>query len=85
MKVQTRSAGGWRQCCFTLCVCFCVLLSLNQNENPLSTASSVREKCYEKYRCVPKSPRRRREKKANTSRKCTGQGANVAAVWGRVA
>ena len=29
-----RSAAGWRPICFTLCVCFCVVPSLNQNENP---------------------------------------------------
>ena len=34
-KVRLRSAAGWRGCCFTLCVCFCVVPSLNRNENPL--------------------------------------------------
>ena len=41
-KGPLRSAGGWPHCCFTLCVCFCVPLSLNLNENPLEEIS-VRE------------------------------------------
>ena len=44
MKQQLRSEAGRRQCCFTLCVCFCVPLSLNQNENPYRSETSVREK-----------------------------------------
>ena len=35
MKVRSRSGAGSPECCFTLCVCFCVPLSLNPNENPL--------------------------------------------------
>ena len=34
LKQPLRSAAGWRKCCFTVCVCFCVPLSLMQNENP---------------------------------------------------
>ena len=34
LKQLLRSAAGWPQNRFTLCVCFCVFPSLNQNENP---------------------------------------------------
>ena len=34
LKVLARSAAGWRPNLFTLCVCFCVVPSLNPNENP---------------------------------------------------
>ena len=44
LKRCFRSAAGRPGCCFTLCVCFCVVPSLNLNENPLRPASSVREK-----------------------------------------
>ena len=43
-KLPLRSAAGWRPFCFTLCVCFCVFPSLNQNENPIRSETSVREK-----------------------------------------
>ena len=33
-KQPVRSAGVSPQCCFMLCVCFCVVPSLNPNENP---------------------------------------------------
>ena len=44
LKVLLRSAAGRPRCCFTLCVCFCVVPSLNRNENPIRSATSVREK-----------------------------------------
>ena len=47
-KGQLRSAAGPRRCCFTLCVCFCVVPSLNRNENPYRSAISVREKPMQK-------------------------------------
>ena len=36
LKLLLRSAAGRAQCCFTLCVCFCVVPSLKRNENPIS-------------------------------------------------
>ena len=45
-QLLSRSAAGWPQICFTLCVCFCVLPSLNRNENSYGSEISVREKCY---------------------------------------
>ena len=43
LKQLLRSAAGWRPCCFTLCVCFCVPLSLIAKWEPLEE-TSVREK-----------------------------------------
>ena len=43
-KQLSRSAAGWPGFCFTLCVCFCIFPSLNQNENPIRSETSVREK-----------------------------------------
>ena len=43
-KGLSRSAAGWPGNRFTLCVCFCVFPSLNLNENPHRSATSVREK-----------------------------------------
>ena len=45
MKGLARSAAGWRRNRFTLCVCFCVFPSLNLNENPIRSETSVREQC----------------------------------------
>ena len=47
MKQLSRSAAGWPPCGFTLCVCFCVPLSLNPNENPYRSETSVREKTFQ--------------------------------------
>ena len=43
LKGLLRSAAGCPRNRFTLCVCFCVLPSLNQNENPYRSETSVRE------------------------------------------
>ena len=43
MKQLLRSAAGCPQNRFTLCVCFCVFPSLNLNENPIRSETSVRE------------------------------------------
>ena len=44
MKRLLRSAAGCPRNRFTLCVCFCVFPSLNLNENPIRSETSVREK-----------------------------------------
>ena len=43
-KQLLRSAAGCPQNRFTLCVCFCAFPSLNRNENPIRSETSVREK-----------------------------------------
>ena len=51
-KGLSRSAAGWPWNRFTLCVCFCVVLSLNPDENPLRKPLLGKKNWF--YRLGPK-------------------------------
>ena len=71
MKRAFAVAGPRLNCAVTLCVCFCVFPSLNHNENPNRSETSLRERQEIVFASIVvylKSPRRTCEKR--TKRKC---------------